>query len=741
MMIRRYVSIVSIAAMAGLVLVPRGFAATARLGASTTLAGEQRVWHKISLTFVGPHASETAEPNPFLDYRLDVTFTHAASGRQYVVPGYFAADGDAADSSAAEGNRWRADFTPDATGTWTYDVSFRTGNDVAVALAATAGTPAAFDGTSGEFTVDPTNKSGSDFRGKGRLRETGQHYLQFQGTGEYFIKMGTGSPENLLAYADFDNTARGRSILHTYAPHRQDFRAGDPTWKDGRGKALIGALNYLSGKGVNSMYFLTMNLGGDGNDVFPYASRTDRTRFDVSKLAQWEVVFSHMDEVGILLHVITQERENDRMLDGGDLGVARKVYYRELIARFGHHLGVTWNLGEESTNSTAQRLADANYINALDPYQHLIAVHTYPTQRAAIYTPLLGNDLIHGASLQLESPGIVHAETLKWVAKSTSAQSKWVVAVDELGPSGTGALPDANDPTHARIARQVLWGSLMAGGAGVEWYFGYDYPNNDLTCEDFRSRDRLWNLSRYAADFFRENLPLPLVQNADALTGSSVDYCIGRPGVAYAVYRPGGTPATIRLPAGETYSVAWYSPRTGGALRSGTVDSVSGGATASLGEPPAETVQDWVVLLRRINGDLSAGNPPPPPTPDPIPAPDDNSNSGPTVTRFVLVDAALQRDLRELKDGDTISLSRDGSRLNIRAEVSGAAESVSFVLDAGSERTEETPPYAYAGDLLGIYGGWTPAAGEHILRATPFELSGGDGTPGQLLEVSFTVEP
>jgi hypothetical protein len=711
-------------------------AATHTLPAGTALTGEQKVWHRISLTFDGPEASETGDLNPFTDYRLNVTFTHVATGRRILVPGYFAADGDAANTSATAGNQWRVEFAPDAAGTWSYTVSFRSGTNVAVSLDAHAGQPASFDGQSGEFSVDPTDKSGVDFRGKGRLREVGQHYLQFSGTGEYFIKTGAGSPENLLAYADFDNTTRGHAILHTYAPHRQDFRSGDPTWKGGRGQGLIGAIDYLSDSGVNSMYFLTMNIGGDGDDVYPYVSRSERTRFDVSKLAQWEVVFSHMDRRGILLHVITQERENDRLLNGGDLGLERKLYYRELVARFGHHLGVIWNLGEESTNSTAQRMAQADYINALDPYQHVIAVHTYPTQRAAIYTPLLGNALIHDASLQLESPGIVHAETLRWVTKSTAAGDKWVVSVDEIGPANVGAAPDNVDPTHSRLLRQVLWGSLMAGGAGVEWYFGYGYANNDLTCEDFRSRDRLWTLSRHAADFIRTYLPLPLITNADALTGSTVDYCIGRPGVAYAIYLPAGSPGTIHLPAGEAYTVAWYDPRAGGDLQSGEVPTVDGGGTASLGRPPAGAPRDWVVLLRR------AGAPPVTSTPDPAPPPTDQpAGPAPGVTRFVLVDAVHQRDLRELKDGDTVSLSRDGAALNVRAEVSGSVESVSFVLDGGSEHTEESAPYAYAGDLLGVYAAWSPDPGEHTLRATPYQLSGGDGTPGDLLEVSFSVEP
>ena len=37
--------------------------------------GELKKWHKITITFTGPNSGEEAEPNPFLDYRLNVTFT------------------------------------------------------------------------------------------------------------------------------------------------------------------------------------------------------------------------------------------------------------------------------------------------------------------------------------------------------------------------------------------------------------------------------------------------------------------------------------------------------------------------------------------------------------------------------------------------------------------------------------------------------------------------------------------
>ena len=73
------------------------------------VSGELKQWHKVTLTFNGPQATETdTSPNPFTDYRMTVVFTHESGSPRYEVPGYFAADGDAANSSAASGNKWRA---------------------------------------------------------------------------------------------------------------------------------------------------------------------------------------------------------------------------------------------------------------------------------------------------------------------------------------------------------------------------------------------------------------------------------------------------------------------------------------------------------------------------------------------------------------------------------------------------------------------------------------------------------
>jgi hypothetical protein len=577
------------------------------------LTGERKLWHRVSVTFDGPATSEDATtPNPFRDYRLNVAFTHAASGTRYTVPGFFAADGKAAETSAKAGNKWRVLFTPDREGEWRFQASFRTGADVAMSLEPEAGAPAAFDGEKGSFRVGPSDKKPPDFRAKGLLRSTGEHYLRHAGNGEYFLKGGADSPENFLAYFEFDDTFdtdatfnegksdTGKPFLHRYEPHARDWRPGDPSWKGGRGRNIIGALNYLGSKGVNSVYFLTYNIdGGDGKDVWMWAGPDARDRYDVSKLEQWEIVFSHMDRLGIQLHVVTQETENDRKLGGSaGLNPVRKLYYRELVARFAHHLAVMWNQGEENNTSDAGRKEIARYIRALDPYRHPITVHSKNNRAPDFYNGLLGDPYFEATSIQGDMANY-NRDAIALRERSGRAGRKWAIFGDEQPSANVGVLPDAVDPEHEIPRTQALWGNLMGGGSGVEWYFGYTYPNMDLNCEDWRSRDRMWDQTRYALEFFRRYLRFwEMTPENDLASGAERARVFAASGRIYAVYIPNGGAASLKLEAG-TYTVRWYDPRNGGELRAGSVTAVSGPGVASLGTPPEEPGRDWAVLVER----------------------------------------------------------------------------------------------------------------------------------------------
>ncbi len=616
-------------------------AAAAAPASGQEVEGPLKYGSPITLTFDGPEASESADPNPFRDVRFNVTFTHEATGRIVRVPGYFAADGDAAETSADSGSAWRVHFVPTDSGRWSYQTSARAGSDVAISDDISAGEATALDGRTGHFDIGTAEGLRGGFTGKGILRHhAGERYLRFD-DGTYFLKGGADSPENFLGYADFDNTyslkpagteqeGEARTApLHRYEPHESDWRAGDPTWGDGRGKGMIGALNYLASKGMNSVYFLTMNVEGDGDDVWPWVDHDVRDRFDVSKLDQWNRVFDHMNRLGLMMHVVLTETENETLFERyaatvTDFADERKLYYRELVARFGHHPALVWNLGEENgwddrhkestgesgaPNTDAQRRAFASYLRALDPYDHPIVVHTYPGDHEIIYRPLLGFADLDGPSLQIGDLHQAHDVTLKWLTASAESGHPWFVSVDEIGPAHTGVTADGPDSNHDAVRRHVLWGNLMAGGSGVEWYFGYETPHNDLNAEDWRSRDAMWDFTRHALSFFEDHLPFWEMDAADELVSVENAFVLARPGDAYAVYLPFGVTgdgagtgdarnARVDLEPG-TYEVRWFDPRHGCPLRSGSIERVTGPGWQDVGRPGAAGQQDWAVLLQR----------------------------------------------------------------------------------------------------------------------------------------------
>ena len=488
----------------------------------------------------------------------------------------------------------------------------------------------------GEFEIEKADSEADGFYAEGRMVTGNMPYPKLAGSGRYFLKAGADAPETLLAYRDFDGTvARKKGVpLKSWSPHLKDWKAGDPTWKGGKGKGLIGALNYLSEMKMNAFSFLTYNAGGDGDNVWPFVERDRKLNYDVSKLDQWNVVFTHAQAKGLFLHFKMQETEIDdnrrghkkmadrrvpEALDSGKLGVKRKLYCRELVARFSHHLALNWNLGEENTQTTEEIKAMGDYIRAIDPYDHHVVVHTYPDQQDKVYRPFLGKETLSGISLQNSALKDCHWQVLKWRKEAKKAGRDWAVAFDEPGNAQFGmpadpdypGMPSGQDydgPTVDETRKFALWGTLMAGGWGVEYYFGYKLPQNDLVCEDWRSREQSWKYAAIALEFFgrkkvhvissgvvkmeTRQIPFWEMENRNDLVGNPKNentvYCLAKRGM-YVVYFIEGKKVTLKPMEGdEVETVRWFNPRTG---KDGQVEKVVDGV---LTPPDGE---DWVGVV------------------------------------------------------------------------------------------------------------------------------------------------
>lgn len=592
---------------------------------SGKVSGALTKWNKITFDFAGPQVSETDNnPNPFLDFRLQVEFT-SPSGQTYNVPGFFAGDGAGADS----GTVWRVHFSPDESGEWSYKAAFKSGDEIAINLNQ-EGESVSFDGAEGTFQVEDLDTNAAGFYKWGRLEYVDKHYFKFR-DGDYWIKGGADSPENFLAYKGFDNTFGSSQnyddlesipTLHGYDVHIEDWNPGDPDWGDGKGKGIIGALNYLSSKNVNSIYFLLMNIGGDGKDVFPWVGtpvpegspEDDNLHYDLSKLNQWEIVLEHAQRKGIALHAVFNEaeEENKRELDNGELGPERKLFYREMIARFAHHPALQWNISEEYNlkfDLGEERVHKfASYIKEVDPYDHPITVHTAgdPLEELAF---TFGDSLFSTTSVQLNQRRI--DQITEGIREMTSEAGRPIPASMDEFTVDMGENLSWIPIDNANLQRkQKLWPTYLSGGQ-IEFIL-----EGFLEVDSFKKpeTDALWDYIWYARSFMEENLPFHEMQPMDELVTGEATITVGegdgvtsemgaqvfvKPDNVYAIYFPvtnaTGTVDLTSLEGAATFQ--WYNPRTGEYV--GEPKQVTGGGNYLIGSPPSTPEEDWVVLIQK----------------------------------------------------------------------------------------------------------------------------------------------
>ncbi|GAA4323787.1 PKD domain-containing protein [Flaviaesturariibacter amylovorans] len=114
-----------------------------------------------------------------------------------------------------------------------------------------------------------------------------------------------------------------------------------------------------------------------------------------------------------------------------------------------------------------------------------------------------------------------------------------------------------------------------------------------------------------------------------------------------------------------------------------------------------------------------------------------------SISSFTLVNADTDQDIMTLTDGATLNLAALPTRnLNIRANTApSVVGSVILRLSGRMVRTvtESGAPYALFAETGGNYSAWTPLTGPYYLSATPYTNSGGAGTAGASLNISFNV--
>ena len=180
-----------------------------------------------------------------------------------------------------------------------------------------------------------------------------------------------------------------------------------------------------------------------------------------------------------------------------------------------------------------------------------------------------------------------------------------MVTLDEIGHWSDGIVPDGDprDPTNRRARREGFWGTILAGGAGADWYYGSDpFEYNDIWVEDFTVRAEFFQRTNAGIEMIEEScLPFWEMETLNEVSSIEEAWVFGQRGESYFVYAPEEETIELNLLAGR-YSVLWFDTFAGGALQHGAVDTVdieTDSAWVSIGEP-IDFEEDAVAVITRL---------------------------------------------------------------------------------------------------------------------------------------------
>lgn len=498
---------------------------------------------KVEISFTGPLSiGLDPEINPFA-LQVDVVL-QSPDDETINVPAFYDGDGN----GGIDGDVWKFRFSPYQTGVWHFTVSSAGGQ---------------IDQYEGSFEVVSNtncradNDPEIDLNCLGRLEYVGEHYLKFR-DGDYWIKAGLDDPENFIGTAFGDWEAKRSQI------------------------------DFLSEMGINSIYVITNNIDGDRKDTWPWMgetpaqAKTNHDRFDVAKLQEWEDFFSYVQQKGIVLHLVLND-------DSAWSGYDQEMYIREMVARFGHHPGIIWNIGEEAneiySNSEQEDLAAK--IKDVDPYNHPVTVH-----RKSPW-PFLGNQKFDLASIQIGDGGSdfstarlmdYNAIVLEHREQSTLQGHTIPIMIDE-----TPRITEVDQEIRKKFRTQVLY-PIFFGGGNFELHYRDAYgQSGSVTIEDLQPL--IMDMVRLRR--MLESLPFTGMQPCNELLSNPGNICFGDQGKVYAIYFPEGGSESLDFTQQEgEFSATWFDPRTG---ESDMAEVVEDGQVNILTAPDNN---DWVLLLK-----------------------------------------------------------------------------------------------------------------------------------------------
>jgi hypothetical protein len=524
------------------------------------------------ITLSGPDLIGMGTPNPFLTV-VNVVFT-GPQGQEVVIPGFYDGDG----VGGMDGNIWKVRFSPDAVGVWTF-----TSVSVQPSLDGQSGAIEVFS-PSGCTAYNPGGLP--DFSCMGRLKYADTHYLRFS-NGDFWVKGGIDDPENFLgtAYGDWE--------------------------------AKKVAIDFLSSMGVNSIYVMTNTISGDSNDTWPWVGESTQEamansdRFDLAKLLLWEDFFAYVESKGLVLHLVLND-------DSAWNGYIHDLYFREMVARFGYHPSIIWNIGEEANEiyTDSEQIALAATIKALDPYDHPVTVHRVPLW------PFFGNPNFDLTSIQPQDGGQdftavelqnYNAVVIQHRQEGELASRPIPVMIDEIP-----RITIVDEEMRKKFRTEVLYPIFLAGGNHELHYYDTFSQRGTVTIYDLEPM--LSDMRRTRS--FVEMLPYWEMQPMNELLISGQGYVFAKEGEVYSVYLPMGGQIELDLSATNSFfDGLWFNPRDGLYQSIGYVQS---GAVHSFAAPSDE---DWVLLL-----ELSQVTPTPTATATFTPTPTATATFTPTPT-------------------------------------------------------------------------------------------------------------